>query len=167
MNHAAKSDSDHQTSNRRSSSRSLFLILGIIGGFLCLILVVCGGAIYLGVRTVLPQWRSITMGDEIQGSELAAHYFMMKISGGGVDHAYASTTKGFQSRQTLQQFRDLVDKNPALKDYNGEFARDGDFDPDKNTYRGSIVDLRGTTMKFTVVTVKDGQDWKVDRFTIP
>jgi len=167
MNHAAKNDSDHQTPNRRSSNRSLFLILGIIGGFLCLIVVVCGGAIYLAVRTVLPQWRALTMGDEIQRSELTAHYFMMKISGGGVDPAYASTTKEFQSRQTLQQFRDLVGKNPSLKDYNGDFARDGDFDPDKNTYRGTILSEKGKAMSFTVVTVKDGQSWKVDRFTIP
>jgi hypothetical protein len=46
-------------------------------------------------------------------------------------------------------------------------ALEKDFDPDKNTYRGTIVDRNGMTMSFTVVTVKDGQSWKVDRFTIP
>jgi hypothetical protein len=48
---------------------------------------------------------------------MAADKFMKLIARGGVEPAYAGTTQGFQSRQTLQQFRDLVDKNPALKDY--------------------------------------------------
>jgi hypothetical protein len=167
MNRPGKYDNDREPSSRRSSSRPYLIILVTIGGILCVIFGVCAGGIYLGVRALLPAWRSITMADEIQASEMAADRFMMMIARGGVEPAYASTTLGFQSRQTLQQFRDMVDEHPALKDYQWGFALDGDFDPDKNTYRGTIVDRNGMTMSFTVVTVKDGQSWNVDRFTIP
>jgi hypothetical protein len=167
MNHAAKYDADLEPSSRRSSRGYVLLIVGIIGGVLCVILLVCGGIIYLGVRTVLPAWRSITMADEIQASEMAADRFMKMIARDGVEPAYAGTTQGFQSRQTLQQFRDMVDRNPTLKDYEWGMALEKDFDPDRNTYRGTIEDRNGMTMSFTVVTVKDGQSWKVDRFTIP
>jgi hypothetical protein len=175
MNHATNYDNDQEPASRRSSRRYVLLIVGIIGGVLCVILLVCGGIIYLGARTVVPAWRSITMADEIQASDMAADKFMKLIARGGVEPAYAGTTQGFQSRQTLEQFRDLVDKNPLLKDYqwgispeNHEWmALDGDFDPDKNTYRGTILSEKGKAMSFTVVTVKDGQSWKVDRFTIP
>jgi hypothetical protein len=170
MNQAAEHDNDPETSGHRSSNRSL-LILGIVGGILCVILVACGGVIYLSVRVlsgpVTAEWRSVTMGDEIQASETAAHRFMTAISRGRAGDAYAGATEGFQSRQTLQQFRDLVNGNPALKYYRGQIARDAVFEPDRNTYRGKLGDPNGMTTSFTVVVIKDGENWKVDRFTIP
>jgi hypothetical protein len=171
MNQAAEQDDDLHRPIRRSSRRSCLFILGMIAGILCGVVVVCSGVIYLVGRTWVghftEQWRHATMGDEIQASETAAHHFMTAISRDRVEDAYGSATKGFQSRQTLQQLRDLVNKHPALKDYQCEFARDGFFDPERNTYRGTVVALNGMTVSYTVVVVKDGRNWKVDIFTIP
>jgi hypothetical protein len=162
-------DEDDESPRPRSSggSNKWILILGIIAGVLFVCILVCGGVVYLIYQGVSSAASSVkTAIEEMQGSQQAAESFMRDIAGNRVDAAYNSTTKDFQTRQTLAQFRDLVNKNPALKNFQPPLMSNN-FTPASATFQGNVAGQNGMWTSFTVTVIKDGQTWKVDRFTIP
>ncbi len=100
--------------------------------------------------------------------QAVAETFMADLAAGRVDSAYNSTTQGFRDRQTLQQLRDLVNQNPQLKSFirHSNSLAPGNISPTLITFHGTINSPTGV-VSFTLHVVKEGEQWKVDRFTIP
>jgi hypothetical protein len=147
-----------------SSSKTVWIVLGIVGG---LLLLVCGGCIIGGFFI----WKS-PLGQKVQaatGAQLAAQDFFQRLGSGNVETAYNATSKGFQSRQSLAQFRAFVDRNPGLKS-----AQNPTFQVDANSmtetsskFQVIIPTTSGATLNGTLRMIKEGDQWKVDDFTIP
>jgi hypothetical protein len=143
---------------KSSSSKTIWIILGIVGG---LFLLVCGGCVIAGFLI----WGKI--GGPVK-AQLAAQEFVQELGSMGPEAAYKRTSKGFQSRQSPAQFRAFVDRNPGLKS-----AQMPTFQVDPNTmsdtsskFHATIPTASGTIFG-TIKMVKEGDEWKVDEFTIP
>jgi hypothetical protein len=172
-------DDDRGYRERRSSNKSTLAVLGIGAVVLGVCLVVCGGLVYLaaiairdgmnGFSTTMQQaiQQGQQMQQDVQLAQTTADAFMQEVSGGRLDAAYARTTKDFQARRTLPQFHDFVNQNAALKNYQPDSMDDPTLTPQLSaTFEGTVLGPNGE-IAFTLVLIKDGQMWKVDRFTIP
>jgi hypothetical protein len=99
-------------------------------------------------------------------AQTVAEEFLQDVAGGQVDGAYASTTRNFQTRQTLPQFREFVSQNPALQKYDADSLDEPTMTPRSATFAGTLAAPNGD-VGFTLVVIKEGLVWKVDRFAIP
>jgi hypothetical protein len=165
-------DDEEDYRSRRPSNHSLLLILGVGAGILGVCLVVCAGLFYLGMKAFSDAVSSsMTMAAGMQAEEDAAeavaNKFLNDVADGRIESAYASTTKAFQDGQPLPLFRNFVDRNPALKNYDPESLLQTSYTPVLATFEGNATSADGVEISFTIQVVKDGDAWKVDRFTIP
>jgi hypothetical protein len=180
MNRYEEED-DYERGNRerRSSNKSTLVVLGIGAAILGVGLLACGGLVYLAAKVIGEGMAAIStnmqqamqqaqqMQQEMQAVETTADAFLGDIAAGRLDGAYARATKDFQARQTLPQFRAFVSQNPALKKYQANSLDEPNFtSPLSATFEGTVPGPNGD-IAFTLVLIKDGQLWKVDRFTIP
>jgi hypothetical protein len=166
------SDYDDDDDERRppkssGAGKPLLIVFGIIGGIVLILVVGCGTIfyfVYRGVSGVVASVKSSI--DDIQASQMAADNFMSDVAQGGqrLDNAYKNTTKNYQSQQTPAQFKDFVQKNPGLKSYQPMSLQPITFTSTASSFQGQIP---GQIPKFTLQVVKEGETWKVDRFTIP
>jgi hypothetical protein len=163
---------------RRSSNKSTLVVLGVGALALGVCMVVCGGFVYLAAKklgdgmsnfgtAVQQAAQQAQQQQESLAAQATAEAFMQDVAAGNTDAAYARTTKSFQARQTGVQFRDFVNQNPVLKNYQLDSLDDPEFTtPLSATFDGAVLGPNGD-VTFTLVLTKDGQGWKVDRFTIP
>jgi hypothetical protein len=154
-------------------------VLGIGAVVLGVCLVACGGLAYLaatifqntmaGFSTSMQQamQQAQQMQQDVGLVQSTADSFMQDIAAGRLDSAYGRTTKDYQSRQTLAALRAFVSQNPALKNYEAGSLGEPNFTNFVSaTIEGTFAGVNGE-VAFTLVLIKDGQVWKVDRFTIP
>ncbi|HEY1861142.1 MAG TPA: hypothetical protein VGG61_12345 [Gemmataceae bacterium] len=170
-------DRDHR--ERRSSNKSTLMVLGVGAAILGVCLLACGGLFYLAAKVIGEGMAAIStnmqqamqqaqqMQQEMQAVQTTADAFLGDIAAGRLDGAYARTTKDFQARRTLPQFRAFVSQNPALKNYQADSLDEPNFTSALSaTFEGTVRGPNGD-VAFTLVVTKDEQVWKVDRFTIP
>lgn len=89
--------------------------------------------------------------------------FFEDLNSGGAEKAYANTSSGFKSRQTLEQFQKWVDHYPQVKEA-GEKALQ--VRPKSTTHEIkfdlSVGEKGRSTIKLTLTVIFEGGDWKVD-----
>jgi hypothetical protein len=164
------SDYDDDDDERRppkssGAGKTLLIVFGIIGGIVLVLVLGCGTIVYFVYRGVSGVVASVKSSiDDIQASQMAADNFMSDVAANRLDKAYNNTTKNYQSQQRLEQFKDFVQKNPGLKSYRPMSLVAMNFTPAASSFQGQIP---GQIPQFTVQVVKEGETWKVDRFTIP
>jgi len=172
-------DDDRDFRRPRSSSKSPLIVFGIGAVVLGVCLVACGGLFLLGMKafqntmagfsTSMQQaaQQAQQMQQDFGLAQSTADSFMQDLAAGRFDSAYARTTKDYQSRQTLAALRAFVSQNPALKNYESNSLDEPNFTNFVSaTIEGTVTGANGE-VAFTLVLNKDGQVWKVDRFTIP
>jgi hypothetical protein len=135
---------------RRSGKSNLGLILGIIAIVLVLSAGCCGGIIWYSMSKV--------------GFAVEQGMFLSELSQGNVDAAYKRTSKNFQSKQSLAQFKEFVDKNPEVK----SGALQGAQPVGSPNIDTGPVTMNGTMggKKVTLTVVKEEGNWKIDDFTV-
>src|SRR5258708_5896508 len=74
-----------------------------------------------------------------EDAELAADLFMQDVAANRLNEAYARTTKEYQARLKFVQFRDFVNRNPALKNYQAQSLDQSTFSPKVAVYIGSVI----------------------------
>jgi hypothetical protein len=164
------SDYDDDDDERRppkssGAGKTLLIVFGIIGGIVLVLVLGCGGVVYLvyrGMSGAVASFKSTF--EDMQASQMAAENFMSDVAANRLDAAYKNTTKNYQSQQTLPQFKDFVQKNPGLKNYQPMSLQPMNLTSTASSFQGQIP---GQIKGFTVQVVKEGETWKVDRFTIP
>ncbi len=153
------SESEYGSSAGRSSKKTLIIVLSIVGGFVLL----CGAScIGLGI------WGYNKFGDVAQAS-ISAEVFSTQLASGQVKEAYALTSKKFQEKQTLEDFKTIVQRYPglttpgqhAISSYNVAQTPDG---PEANIQE-SISSSKGSHVVSLTLVKEDGQ-WKVDSMTV-
>src|SRR5947209_2770080 len=99
-----------------SSTKIVLIIVGVVGGVLVLCVLGCIGIFYLGMRTVRDLGEKAMERIKIeQAAQVVAEAFLTDLCDGKVEAAYKQTTAAFKTRLTLQELKDLVDKNPTMK----------------------------------------------------
>jgi hypothetical protein len=145
----------------KSGTRTLIIILCVVGGGFLLAALACGGCIYFGVKAF----------PEIQAAQQSADLFLNDLGAGRVDQAYQThTTQAFQASQSLAQFRAWVNQYPAVttqtsRQYSGVRIHSGTGGT--QAFIQATVLGPNNTLSFTLILVKENDQWKVNRITVP
>lgn len=99
----------------------------------------------------------------------AALYFLGRIVNGDVEEAYDLTSTGFRKRQSLDKFRDMIERDRVLRRH--YFVSLQDVYSGNNS-KTNMIDIfvtnqEGATVSIRVRMVWEDNQWKVDRITIP
>jgi hypothetical protein len=151
---------DEERLRRHSQRRTLFIVLGVVGGVVLLVGAACGGLIYLGIRA-FSQFPNITAD---------ADMFLDDIKSGQLDAAYERASTGFKSRQSPQQFRAFVSQYPALTTQTSRKYTGFNVFTGSGGTRGRVsatVLGPNSSLSFTLVFIQETGQWKVDQITIP
>lgn len=144
-----------------STTKILLIVFGILGGFLLLAILACGGLIYWGVNKVVP---TIT---EVQKT---AQGFVEDVRAGRFEAAYGQTSTGFRANTTLQQLKDLVARFPALTNYTSLTTGGTNIHTTPAGTQG-IVSYTAVgpqnSVSFRVILVQEQGRWRVHAFHIP
>src|SRR5262245_25735025 len=140
---------------------ALPLILGLIGGGLILLVVVCGGA------TI---WFFQGLSAETPLAQASAEAFLEDLRANRIEAAYAQTSQGFQAKTTEEQFVAFVKAFPVLTTHRSStLALQGLQRGTKGTNASFAATLRGPNGAGTcrVLLIKEGEVWKVQALNVP
>lgn len=102
-----------RSNNPDSSNKTLWIVLGVLGGGFVLTLLVCGGIVLYGFMQVK---KGVENFANVIGPTIAAEAFLAQVKvNPGV--AYTSTSSGFQSRQSKMDFEQYVRMNAILQQF--------------------------------------------------
>lgn len=143
------------------------VIITIVAAVLLVALGTCGVIAYFMIQAISQSFSSVMqMAQEIQFTDAVAKGFVDNLAAGQADAAYELTTKGFQKRQTLEEFKKLLEKHPEFKDSLRTSAEPTTMGPPKFTFRITMKGPKGEVTS-TLHLLKEDARWKVDEFTIP
>lgn len=143
-------------------TKILLLVLSIVGVVVLVVVLGCGGLIYLVVTKFIPA---------VQSLQTSADAFVQDVRAGQLQSAYGRTTAGFQSRQTFAQFQAFVAQYPALSTHTS--LTNGGANISSTTGAGTRGIVRYTaigpnnSLSFTLILVEQNGQWRVDSITIP
>src|SRR5207302_949103 len=107
--------STEQESNR-SSNRTVWLVVGLVGGVVLILLVVCGGLGFFAIKAVKDLGTTMQqMVRDVQLSQSTAESFIAELAADHLADAYERTTDGYRERVSLDELRKFVEKNSFLK----------------------------------------------------
>ena len=150
-----------------SSTKIVLIIVGVVGGVLVLCVLGCIGVFYLAARTMKDlSEKAMERIEAEQAARPAADAFLADLGDGKVEAAYKQTTQAYKSRVTLQEFKDLVDKNPTMKKRTNSWVFAQTHAPDLVVFQGTVNAPQGS-VNCTIHVAKEGETWRVDRFSIP
>jgi hypothetical protein len=163
---SSRYDDDRGSSS--SGTSTVLIVLGVIGGIVLLLALACGVGMYFVFRAAsVAMTGAMQMVADLSDAQFVAQGFVNDLGAGRIDQAYSATSQGYQARQTKDQLKALVDKNPALKNSNAT-AFITNQAPGA-TRMNAQVTATGTagSVNCTVQLIKEDGQWKVDGFTIP
>jgi hypothetical protein len=154
-----------------NSTKAVLIIVGAILGAVLLVVLVCGGLTFLGIRAMTNTFGGVmatmqAMVADMQEAQAAATTFFNDLAANRPDQAYAATSRAFQGRQTQDEFRAFVEQNPQLKRVPVAQPIALQTGPGSRfTYQYPLgAPGQGTC---TVQVVKEDGHWRVDMLTIP
>jgi hypothetical protein len=140
----------------RTVRNVLLILLGILGMGTIAVVACCGGFIWMASNAAV----------EVPQAQAGAELFLDQIADGKSNSSYQSTTTAFRAGVSEEQFNTfLVSLPPDLSRTSRKisFAR-------INTFNGvSQVFFRVVSngKSCTIIVVKEGRDWKVQRVNVP
>jgi hypothetical protein len=159
-----------------SSGKTVLLVVAIVAVVVLLLLGGCGVLVYFTVQAMSRAAQNFSqamstamqMMADMQTGMQTAQTFVDDLGNGRVDEAYDSTTKDFQAKQSLEKFREFVDKHPALKKQASSVpGNNPNMTPGRCVLPYVVNGQDGSTTRCTVQVIKEDEKWKVDRFTVP
>src|SRR5215471_14964204 len=105
------------TPERSSTNKTILIVVGIVAAVILIIFLGCFGLIYfVFTKFVSPAMSSaMQMVNDLQQATAAGTEFVGDIQADRLDAAYQLTTKNFQQKMSLEEFRKLIEKNPTLR----------------------------------------------------
>jgi hypothetical protein len=137
------------------------VVLGITCGAVVALLLLVGLGIII--------WRVIAARVDVEkftGAAAISRAFEHALQDGYLTDAYRLTTHRFQQQVSIDEFKELINRYPALRGpeeapYNYHGKVDHTFGSDQFTFETEVLD-HGHTAIFTYVIVKEDAQWKVD-----
>jgi hypothetical protein len=165
-----------------SGNKDLVQVLGIIGGVLLLIALVCGGVgfyVFYTVRKAASKMQeSIAanvekMQQEQQRTEAArelAQSFVDDLKDNQATVAYEATSANYQKKMSLEKFKALVKQRAKVIEQQLHLQPDPNTNPfgPNTVYRFTETILIHGEGSFNLViaVISEGNQWKVDQFSI-
>jgi hypothetical protein len=164
---------------RDNSTKIVLIVLGVLGG----VVLLCGGGIIVSLVAITilgksatatfssaatgvsssPMSPVVSSGPAASAGDVHAA-FLQDLKSGNAEAAYGRTTAAFRQRQSLDQFRALVNKAPGLRNFKSS--------SNASSSTGSTAKVDGTVTSpagqtsYTVELVHEPDGWKVDQFTV-
>jgi hypothetical protein len=148
-----------------SGNKTILIVVCIVVAVLLVLGGTCIGLGYLFFRAMGPMMSSaMQMAQDMQMAPVLAEEFMSDLAANQVEAAYDKTSQNYRKRVSLEAFRKLIDKNPALKQGARELTN-VQINPGVSTLSYTIHAPEGDT-SCTLQLNKEGQGWKVEQVTI-
>jgi hypothetical protein len=158
---------DDDRPSPKSSNTVLWVILGVGGGILLLVVLVCGGIMYVGYSG-FQKVKAVV--EDVQAAQGSAEAFLTFLQGENVDKAYDVTGSGFKARQTKAQFERFVSDHPGLSPHDKRSSNSFQMNTNNGvtnyTARFSLTGPNGNMTCTLILVVENGQ-WVVDSITVP
>jgi hypothetical protein len=141
---------------KRGTKILLFCLTG--GGVFMML--ACGGLIYLGMKGL----------QEIPKVTASADGFMDLIKLDQVDQAYKLTTKEFQAKTNLEQFRSLIAKYPAFSKQTSRVMTGARIYSTGQGVRGYLqyqVANPNNSLLVNLILKDENGSWKVESLNLP
>jgi hypothetical protein len=150
---------DHESDSGGSTKKTLIIVLSIVGGLVLLCGLSCVG---FGV------WAFKKYGDLPQVA-VNAELFGENIATDDIAAAYAQTSRGFQEKQTLEEFKALLQRYPSLKSATSHTLSNMDVKETPNGMEAHVQEIvsgpnGSNTVSLTLV--KEEGLWKVDSISV-
>jgi hypothetical protein len=175
---ARLADSRNQimSTDAQQSDNTLKIVLIVVGAIVLLIgliIAACAGIAAFTVRTVSNAAGNAASNvmegiGETLNAQAVVEDFMGDVRNGQGAAAYANTSASFRKKQSQEQFQAFLDQHPELKNAMPNNAQPLQPLSTQGTmkFRSTFVDGQGKFVTITLDLVKEGQQWKVDAFTV-
>jgi hypothetical protein len=149
-----------------SSGKTVIIVVGIIAGVILVIVLACAGLGYFAFKAMGPAFNSaMQMAQDIQQANAAGLAFLGDLAADRLDEAYKRTSKSYQEGQNLEAFRKLIAKHPNVK--NSAYTMAGaNVTPPRFSFKFTLTGANGA-VSGNIVVIKEGEEWKIDQFSIP
>jgi hypothetical protein len=131
----------------------------------CLVVLGCGGVIAVGA---VWGWKVFT--EQLPQATGVADQFLDRLQHGDVEAAYEMTTRGFRERDTRQQFADFVQRSQMFTTHTTRTVSSARIFTNQAGSQATVVMTLHSpknAMTCTLLLVEEGDEWKVDRVTLP
>lgn len=186
---------DYDRPGRSSGTRTVFIVLGIVGGLFVLGVLGCVGVAGWGFFNIQKQFTGII------ATFTTSEAFLSDLQGNRIDVAYASTSAAYQAKTSRKQFDEFLAEHPLLTKHGfhsqrtanlpvqgktksatlsyvlSEFGTDDDEpDPDDADAKPKPKDAQKKDEKknatpksivCTLVLIEENGKWVIDQFTVP
>jgi hypothetical protein len=185
---------DYDRPARSSGTKTVFIVLGIVGGLFVLGVIGCLGIVGWGVFNFQKQFSGMI------ATITAGEAFLTDLQGNRIDAAYASTSAEYQAKTSRKQFDEFLAKHPLLTKHgyhtqrsanlpmqgktktatlsyvlNASGAAEGEPDPDEPDDKPKAKDAKKDepkspspkTIICTLVLIEENGKWVIDQFTVP
>jgi hypothetical protein len=142
-------------------NKTLLIVLIVVGSVGLLATLTCAGC---GL------WAFKALSTDMPAARGAADAFLVDLKSGDVGAAYSKTSRGFQSAQTSERFRDLVERvsmftTHTSRTFDGGRVYQG-TDGTKATFKVTLHSANDA-MPCTLTLVREDGQWKVQQMNIP
>lgn len=148
--------------SRRSSNRSLWIVLGTVG---CGLLLMCSGAIAVAVF-----WGVRSFTTDAPAAQAVADEFLDRLRENKLDDAYALTSRQFRAEQSREQFADFVRQFETLTRHTSRTRNGFRLFQDgrgKRVFIQTTLNAPNNAMTCTLVMIEEAGAWKVEKVTVP
>jgi hypothetical protein len=161
-----EADDDYVPEKKSGGNTALIIVL-VIGGVFLVVALVCGGLAYYGLRSFSQVMQTaMAQVGEMTAAMAEPELFFQDIAAGNLDAAYGRTSKAYQGRTKLEDFKKFVETN-KLKNATSRFASNQNYTPQRTTAHYTVTAADGTSVSLTIQVIKEGEQWRVDSLTSP
>jgi hypothetical protein len=148
-------------------SNKTLLIVSIVAGVVLVIVLVCGGVGYFAIQAISKVASSaMEMVQDVQSGRVAGEDFLSDVANDRLEAAYGRMTAAYQKGRSLDEFRKLIDQSPVLKTHTSRTQSGITVTPPKVVIQATLNRPTGASA-CTLQVIKEGEQWKVDQFTVP
>jgi hypothetical protein len=188
---------DYDRPERSSGTRTVFIVLGILGGLFLLGVIGCLGVVGWGVFNFQKQFSGMI------ATFTASEAFLSDLQANRIDVAYASTSAAYQAKTSRKQFDEFLAEHPLLTKHTlhtqrtanlpmqgnntktatisyvlNDSGTDEDDEPDPDDHDAKPkpkVEKKKEEKKkdtpksivCTLVLIEENGKWVIDQFTVP
>lgn len=150
-------DDEEPVRPRRKSNTGL--IIGLVGGFIVLALLCCGGLAYFGFKTITK---------DLPDLQNTINTFLDHVQASNIPLARQQLTQNSQKSLSEEQLTALIARNPIMSKHVSRSM--GGFNLQNNNLRKTatlqyqLTDDAGQSQSVTFHLIVENDTWKIDRF---
>jgi len=157
-------DYDDRERSHGKKSSSTGTVLLIVGGIGCLVVLVCGGLIGLGI------WAFTNMATKLTPAIVKAEEFMGDLQQNQIDRAYSLTSKEYQKQNSSAQFADYIKKFEMFTKHTSRSITSTFLNQNQAATQVTIqmtLNSPNNAMTCTLILIEEQDTWKISSLSVP